>query len=137
DLVDLAEVAPRDDVDAPRLAEAPETLEHLGEGRSVAVEVDPPAPVRAGGGDRLVVADVADGEDQSAGRGFPGRLDMVEVGLDHPGGGGLAVLRLEGHPLDDGGRALALGPEREPPDARLVGRQPQDVAEVRVRPPSL
>ncbi len=135
DRIDLAQVLPRDHVDAVGLAQAAEALEHLGKARVVGDDVDRPAPVGDAGGDRLVVADVAEGEDQPAARRrLPGRLDLVEVGLDDPADGLGHRQRLEAHDLDEVGRVLAIGAQGQPPDTPIIGRQPGHAPEVRVRP---
>ena len=124
-------------MDAPRLAQPPKPVEHLRERRVVGDDADRPAPVRDTGGDGLVVADVAESEDQASGRRLPGLLDPVEIGLDDASDCLLGRQRFEPHHLDEIARVRAVGRQREPAHTEVVRRQAGDTAEVRVRPGSL
>ena len=128
----LAQVAPRDDVHAPRLALPAEQLEQLGERRVIGHHVGGIAAMGDRGGDRLVVAHVpGDHDHRTPGLG-PRRGEAVDaVALDAVG----ELLRRprgQPHELDHVGRVLAVGAEGEAPDVRVVGRQPEHAAEVDV-----
>jgi hypothetical protein len=135
--VDLAQVAPRDERHAPLGTLPAEVLEQLRERGVVGDHADrQPAPgdVR---GDRLVAAEVADGQDQpAAGRAVVDPTELRFVGVEVAGEPVDLLGRQRGQPheVDEIPPVLPERAEREPADARVVWRQPQHVPEVGVRP---
>ena len=97
-------------------------------------------PCRAiAAGDRLVAADVADREDQPAP--LRRRAPIRRSSSTSMSGPARTARRLgpgrQAHQLDEVAPVVVVGAQRQPADARIVGRQPEDVPEVAVRPAAL
>ena len=108
-----------------------------GNGEIVSDDADREAAVGQRRPDGLVAADVAGHHDHRAPAGAPLRDDLVHARRIDGGDQLLERLGRQPHQLDDVARVLAVRPQREPPDARMVGGQPEDMPEVRVREPPL
>ena len=136
DAVDLAQVAPGDHVDAPRLALAAEDLEQLGKRRVVGDHRDRPAPLGHAGRHDLVVADVADHQDHALRR-SPVALHAVQpVAVDQ--GGGLRLAEPgQAHQLDEVAGIRGVGAQGQAADRRAARRLADHVPEVGVRPAPL
>ena len=114
-------------------------LEQLGKRRIVGHDRDRPAPVGDAGADHLVVADVADDQDDRRFDSRQHRSTLVEPSrVDEAPPPRPGCRRGQAHQLDEVAGVVAVG--RAGPGggrAGLSGRQAQDVPEVLVRPAPL
>ena len=136
DAVDLAQVAPGDHVNAPRLALAAEDLEQLGKRRIVGDHRDRPATLGNAGRHDLVVADVADHQDDAL-RGSPVALHVVQPVAIDQGRGRRPAEPGQAHQLDEVAGIGGVGAQGQAANRGAARRLADHVPEVGVRPAPL
>ena len=113
-------------------------LVDLGERRVVGDDADRHAVVRDGSGHGLVVAHVADGQDEAApGRLAPDAPDLVDIEAGDQREQLVGRARRQAHELDEVAPVAEVGPHGLRADAWVVRWQAEHVPEVAVRPPAL